>query len=204
MRSRRPLVPTRSSIAKSILAAAIGAVMVLNAGCGKDEPVKSAEARPRLHVADYDITIFFGAGGDSERYRLLGWSSTEGAYTWTDGIGASLAVRLPASEHPVRMSIKAAGMNAPDRLPFQPVEVTVNGEKIASWQVADEKLYTAIIPQRFVQAPESFLFIDFYMPKCASPSSLGHGSDGRRLGLRVTDLKFRKAPEEPAPSSEPR
>ncbi len=188
----------RSLFLRCTLVVGTGLATLLNVGCGKDDPLKSAEARPRLSVADYDITIFFGAGGDSERFRLLGWSGTEGAYTWTDGIGASLAVRLPASEHPVRMSLKAAGMNAPDRLPFQPVDVAVNGEKIASWQVADEKVHTAIIPQRFVQAPESFLFIDFYMPKCASPNSLGHGSDGRRLGMRVVDLKFRKAPEEAA------
>jgi hypothetical protein len=194
------LAMSRSVFLRRILCLAGASMMLLTAGCGKDEPLKSAEARPRLHVCDYDITVFFGAAGDSDRFRLLGWSATEDAFTWTDGIGASLGVRLPASEHPVRMSLKAAGMNAPGRLPFQPVDVFVNGEKIASWQVADEKVHTAIIPQVFVQGPESFLFIDFHMPKVASPSSLGHGSDGRRLGMRVVDLRFRKAPEEARPA----
>jgi len=170
-------------------------VMFVVAGCGKDNPVKSSVARPRLQICDYGLVIFFGAGGDSDRIRLLGWAPTEGGYTWTDGIGASLGLRLPASAYPVRLSLKAAGMNDEVRLPFQPVDVAVNGEKIASWQVAEEKTYTAIIPRRFVAAPETFLLIDFYMPKVASPASLGHGPDSRRLGMRVVDLRFDKAPE---------
>ena len=201
---RRALLAIAAVRALRVPAVLTAGVMLLNAGCGKDEPAKTAEARPRLHVCDYDITVFFGAAGDSDRFRLLGWSGEEEAFTWTDGIGASLGVRLPRSEHPVRMSVKAAGMNVPERLPFQPVGVYVNGEQIASWEVAAEKVHTAIIPQRFVDAPESFLFIDFHMPKCASPSSVGHGPDGRRLGMRVVDLRFRKAPgEAPADGARP-
>lgn len=199
MRRVRLLAPLAAACAirsRVILAAGI---MLLGAGCGKDDPAKTAVARPRLHVCDYDITVFFGAAGDSDRFRLLGWSAEEEAFTWTDGIGASLGVRLPRSEHPVRMSLKAAGMNVPQRLPFQPVDVYVNGEKIASWEVAAQKVHTATIPQRFVDAPESFLFIDFHMPKCASPSSLGRGPDGRRLGMRVVDLRFRSVPDRGAP-----
>ena len=172
-------------------------MLLASAGCGKDEPAKSAVARPRLQVCDYGMTIFFGAGGDSERFRLLGWSNTEGPFTWTDGIGASLGLKLPHSDVPVRMSMKAAGMNAPPRVPFQPVDVSINGEKIASWEVADEKVYTAIIPQRLLIPPETFFFIDFYMPKATSPGSVGQGPDGRRLGLRVVDLRFDKMPAEP-------
>ena len=177
-----------------VLRCAAAAVMLAMLGCGKDDPAKSSVARPRLQVCDYEMTIFFGAGGDSERFRLLGWSNTEGGFTWTDGIGASLGLKLPYSEHPVRMNLKAAGMNAPGRVPFQPVDVAINGEKIASWEVADEKVHTAIIPQRFVNGPETFFFIDFYMPKATSPAQVGQGPDGRRLGLRVVDLSFEKAP----------
>lgn len=187
---------TRASgfLTRFFLLAGMIAVLIL-AACGRDEPAKSRVARPRLQVCDYQITVFFGAGGDSERIRLLGWAPTEGGFTWTDGIGSSLGLRLPHSEYPVRMNLKAAGMNVPGIVPFQPVEVLVNGEKIASWEVADEKVHSAIIPQRFVEAPESFLFIDFYLPKATSPLQVGQAPDGRRLGLRVVDLRFEKAPE---------
>ncbi|HSH37957.1 MAG TPA: hypothetical protein VK993_04155 [Chthoniobacterales bacterium] len=184
------------SFLKAVLTIAAAIVALLSAGCGKDDPAKSAEARPRLSFCDYGMTVYFGAGGDSERFKLLGWSPTEGAWTWTDGIGASLAVRLAASEYPVRLSVKAAGMNVQGLLPFQPVDVAVNSHKIASWKVGDETVHTATIPQGFVRAPESFLIIDFYMPKAASPNSFGHGGDARRLGMRVVDLRFDKAPEE--------
>ena len=183
-----------SWILKRFPAFAAPMMVILTTACGKDEPNKSQVARPRLHVVAYGMTIFFGHGGDSHRFRLLGWSRTEGGYTWTDGIGASLAMRLPASEHPLRLNVKAAGMNVPGRLPFQPVEVTVNGEKIASWEVAHEKVHSAIIPQKFVNVADELLFIDFYMPKATSPASMGHGGDLRRLGIRVTDIQIEQAP----------
>lgn len=190
-----------SWVVNRFLAVAAATILIFATGCGKDEPEKSQVARPRLHVVEYGRPIFFGLGGDSDRFRLLGWSATEAGFTWTDGIGASIAMRPPASEHPVRLNVKAAGMNTPGRLPFQPVEVTANGEKIATWEVAEQKVYSAIIPQKFFRVADELLFIDFYMPKATSPASLGQGGDLRRLGIQVVDVQLEKAPEAAAQNS---
>ena len=159
------------------------------AGCGKDDPVKSAEARPRTRFYEYGSKIFFGAGGDSERFRLMGWSTTEGGFTWTDGIAASVNLRVLPSKGPVTLNVRTVGMNHQPILMFQPVDVFVNRTKIAHWEVAEDKVYSATIPQEFV-ASETNLIIDFYIPEARSPADLGLGGDFRRLGLRCAELEI--------------
>lgn len=161
----------------------------LLAGCGKDDPVKSAEARPRTRFYAYGLKIFFGAGGDSERFRLMGWSTTEGGFTWTDGIAASLNLRVPPSKDAVTLKVHTMGMNHRPMLMFQPVDVFVNRTKIAHWEVAEDKVYSATIPKEFV-VTETNLIIDFYIPEARSPAELGLGGDFRRLGLRCAELEI--------------
>lgn len=159
------------------------------------------------------MTIFFGLGGDSERIRIRGWSHTEPHFTWTDGNSAALGVRLPPAKHPIRLRFKMAGMTAPPRVPFQRVDVQVNGEKLASWEVGEEDVFTLTVPRRFVAepkrppgAPRPFvlepgtrLLIEFNLPDAISPAEVGESGDRRRLGVRVAELHIGKdLPQKPA------
>jgi hypothetical protein len=176
--------------------------------CGRDDRKKSAEARPRLHYCEYGMTIFFGLGGDSERIRIRGWSHTEPHFTWTDGDSAALGVRLLPSKHPIQLRFKMAGMTAPPRVPFQRVEVHVNSEKLATWEVGHEDVFTLLVPAKFVRAPKrapgaprpfvlepgTRLLIEFSIPDAISPLELGQSGDPRRLGLRVAELHISNDP----------
>ena len=170
------------------LAISLAALLLLT-GCGKDVPEKSAEARPRLFTYQYGDTIRFGFGGDSERFRLTGWGETEPGMTWTDGIAASLNIRVPPTTCGVKFQLKASGMHTKPRLPFQPLDVSIHGEVVAHWEVDEEKIYAFDVPPRFVSPTEERLWtIDFYIPKAQSPANLGLNADPRRLGLRCVEL----------------
>lgn len=183
-------------------------------GCGKDSP-PDHNSEPRRYIYEYGQKVNFGYGGDSFRFRLSGWSHIEPAYTWTDGIGASLGFRVPASTGPVRLKMKLAGFTKLPELPYQPVDVYVNAQKIASWKVAEENIYTAVIPKEFVAPPEDeeagggggktplgftnagktrLLLIDLHLPRASSPFDLNVTWDTRRLGIQCSDLQIVQAP----------
>ncbi|HSH37955.1 MAG TPA: hypothetical protein VK993_04145 [Chthoniobacterales bacterium] len=182
------LVPFR------VVAALAAAVSLVLGSCGKVEPRKFATDLTRLAPCEYDKPISFGSGGEGERLMLTGWSPPEPYFTWSDGIAASLAIRLPPTDDVVQLHFKMAGMNVAKRLPFQRVDLFVNSQKLARWQVADENVFTVTVPDRFVSGPDALLVVDFYMPKSASPDQLGIGSDRRRLGVRLAELNISSRP----------
>ena len=186
---------------------------MLLTGCGRDDRTKSAQARPRLHYCEYGMTIFFGLGGDSERVRVRGWSHTEPHFTWSDGHSAALGIRLLPPKHPIRLHFKMAGMTASPRVPFQVVDVHVNSEKVATWEVGEQGVFTLIVPRRFLAAPKQApgapppfiaepgtrLLIEFMIPHAISPHELGQSEDRRRLGLQLAELRI--ARDKPAPAN---
>ena len=164
------------------------------------------------------MKIFFGLGGDSERLRVRGWSHTEPHFTWTDGETAALGVRLPPSKHPITLTFKMAGMTAPPLVPLQPVDVHVNSEKLASWEVGAEDVFTLHVPRRFVAAPKrapgaprpfvlepgTRLLIEFTIPRAISPQEAAQSGDRRKLGLRLAELTISNEPAVgPAPAPSP-
>jgi hypothetical protein len=173
--------------------------MVALCGCGQDDERKGGDARPRQYAYEYGHKMFFGLGGDAERFEAKGWSAMEPNFTWTDGNVASLGIRLPRSNAPVILAAKLGAILSPPRIPSQPVDVYVRDEKIAHWEVIDDKIYTAVIPPKFTAAWETPVFIDFHIPNAISPAELGGSGDQRKLGLRVTEItvgeKTQLAPE---------
>lgn len=181
-----------------VVAACSTVVCLLVWGCESRQSTNTPNDLTKLERYDYEKPIVFDGRGPSERFKLTGWSGTEPPFVWSDGIAASLAIRLPATEDVVQLQIKMAGMNVPKRVPFQRVDLYINTEKVARWQVAIEDVFTVTVPPRFVAQPDSLLIIDFYIPKAVSPASLGVGGDQRRLGVRLSELKFVRNPGEPA------
>ncbi len=142
------------------------------------------------------MVIFFGVGGDSQRLRLdmPGWSKTEKLFTCTEGPRASLVLRLPPAKRAFKLDFRMSAF-VPPTLPAQLVDVSVNGEKLATWSVAEEKVHTLTVPKRFAPVPDSWLRIDFDIPDATSPAALGHSSDPRQRGLCIRELRIRKPPK---------
>ncbi len=110
-----------------------------------------------------------------------------------------IGLRLHESKLPLTLSVRAAGMNHPPQVPFQPVDVMINGEKIAHWEVAEEATFIATVPAKFMVAPDSILSVEFQLPGAVSPATFGQNGDGRRLGLRVRELSIDQTADSPTP-----
>jgi hypothetical protein len=120
---------------------------------------------------------------DSERYRVSGWSKTEGNYAWTEGTSARLALPISADAGPLTLKMTLRGLIHPPTLLSQPVEIFVNGKKVADWKVADTAAFTAEVPAELTKSGGETLDLELRIPKATSPKSLGMNSDERILGV---------------------
>src|SRR5205823_7830986 len=133
-------------------AAALALVML--SACGKSKaPEASTTPEPSTPSRGVDLAygteVSFGKGGNSELFRVSGWSRTEPQSTWTEGTAAVLAMRVSPTNEPVALKMKLAGLTKDPELSYQPVEVYVNDQKVADWQVvADPAEFSASIPDR--------------------------------------------------------
>ncbi len=135
--------------------------------------------------------IIFGEAGDSERYRVSGWSHTEKEITWTEGNSAVLQFAGVPAATSLRLKITLSGFVHPPDLPSQPVELWVNDKKVAGWDVAVKAEFSALIPPRAAAAGD-ILKMELKTPKATSPKTLGMSDDSRVLGVCCFDLVLNK------------
>jgi hypothetical protein len=88
----------------------------------------------------------------------------------------------------LRVGTKSSRSAAPE-LPFQPVEVYVNQQKVAAWQVAEDAEFSAAIPQEITRRG-GLLTITLKIPKTTSPNALGLSADPRVLGVGCFDFQL--------------
>ena len=110
--------------------------------------------------------------------------------TWTEGTAAVLAMRVSPTNEPVALKMKLAGLTKDPEVPYQPVEVYVNDQKVADWQlVAGPAEFSASIPQEITRRG-GLLRITLKIPKATSPKALGMSNDPRILGVGCFDLQL--------------
>ena len=171
------------------LAAALTLVMLC--ACSKSNTSETSVPGSDVNLA-YGTKVSFGTGGNSEPLRVSGWSGTEPQITWTEGTSAVLAMRVSPTTDPVVLKMKLVGLTKDPDLPFQPVEVYINDQKIADWHVAEEPAeFSAAIPQEMTRSG-GLLGITLKIPKATSPKALGLSADPRVLGVSCFDLQLVK------------
>ena len=135
--------------------------------------------------------ISFAASGGSERFKVSGWSKAEAEFTWTEGKGGTVSVEVPAAEGALTLRMKLVGLIHPPDVSSQPVEVYVNGQKVADWQVAAPANFTATIPKELAAAKK--LEIELRTPKSTTPKALKMNEDARVLGVACFEMEITKA-----------
>lgn len=144
------------------------------------------------HSYQLGTTLRFGAGTDGEAYKGAGWSTPETDHTWSDKTVSTLLFAIPTVNGPLKLHMNLSGLVKQPELPFQPVEVVINGTKIADWQVAGLTDYAAIIPADI--AASGRLQVELRIPKATSPAKLGLSEDDRILGVSISEIKIEPAP----------
>jgi hypothetical protein len=163
--------------------------LVMLSACSKSNTPETSVPGSDVNLA-YGTKVSFGTGGNSEPLRVSGWSGTESQMTWTEGTAAVLAMRVSPTNEPVALKMKLAGMTKDPEVPYQPVEVYVNDQKVADWQlVADPAEFSASIPQEITRRG-GLLRITLKIPKATSPKALGVTADPRILGVACFDLQL--------------
>ena len=161
------------------------------AACNRSIPTENAELSANDPELNYGTKVGFGMGGGSERFRTSGWSKTEEKFSWSEGIFAVLTMRLPPTTESVTLRMKLAGLIKEPELPFQPVEVLVNDQKIADWKVGDTADFIATLPHD-ITSKGGELTITLKVPKAISPKALGLNADPRVLGICCHELELTK------------
>ena len=149
------------------------------------QPMQPPPRRGGGQNVDYGSLVDFTVGANSGALKVSGWSKAEENFTWTEGPVATLAVRVEPIEEPITFRFKAAGMIKEPELPFQPVEIYINNEKVADLQIGHTAEYSIAVPPALTKQG-GLLTFTFRMPKATSPESLGFGPvDKRVLGIRM-------------------
>lgn len=163
--------------------------LLLMGGCERSERGADSSGPPEVQ---YGSKITFGKGGNSEPYKSTGWSTTEEKFTWSEGTSAELRLPVSAFNEPVSLKMKMAALIKPPELPAQPVEVFINDQKIAEWQVGDTSEFLARIPLDLTKKG-GVLNLTIKTPKATSPKALGLSADPRVLGICVFELELVKS-----------
>jgi hypothetical protein len=167
----------------------VGLAMLLGA-CERASQPAAPNAETPTSSASAGERIQFRQGGNSERYRVSGWSHTEADFTWTEGTSAKLEVPVPSSG-PWTLIVSMSGLIRPPDRVAQAVEVYANDQKIAEWQVGSVSEFRATIPASASKAGGT-MAIEFRTPGATSPQALGMNSDSRVLGVCVRWLELAK------------
>lgn len=165
--------------------------LIAQSGCNK--PAETA-SNSSPNSATPDVVgkrIEFKSGGNSEVYRVSGWSGSETDCTWTEGNSAKLALPISSNAGALTLKVTMAALTHEPELPFQPVEVYVNGQKIVEWQVAAGEFVATISGEMTKNG--GTLSIEFRTPKAFTPKSVGMNDDTRILALCVRSIELVKA-----------
>lgn len=171
----------------------LGAMAMLLWSCDHSGPeaAPDATANDNTPKVEYGTKIEFGLGGNSEPFKASGWSKAEAKFTWSEGTAAVLRVKVAPTEGTVALKMTLAALIKEPELPFQPVEVAVNDEKIADWEVGKTDVFTAAIPHNITKVG-GVLTITFRTPKSTSPKALGLNEDPRILGICCLNFELSK------------
>lgn len=134
--------------------------------------------------------VKFDMSGEAEKFKVSGWTMPAKEFTWTEGKSAKLSISLPGNENPLTLRMKLVGLVHAPEVANQPVEVYVNGEKVADWQVATPANFSAKIPQKIAATKQ--LEIELRTPKATTPKALNMNDDIRVLGVGCYEIQITK------------
>lgn len=149
------------------------------------ESLKIIKALEKLEIGR---SVVFSQKTDEDKYLIDGWSGLEKSHCWTDGKRATLRFKLESlPDNGLLFRMKAFPYLARGELDRQIVDFSVNGEKVAQWNMMKESWYEAKITKKIIGS-DGVLNVVFDISHPASPAEFGHSSDNRKLGVGIREL----------------
>jgi hypothetical protein len=142
-------------------------------------------------IACHSGTVLdFTDRGNALPFHVSGWSAPEPWGTWTEGRRATLNIRFAVPpERGCTMRVLAHALIHASQ-PQVRVDVSVNGENLATWILKSSKNSEFRIKIPAEKLRQDVCEITFDIPNPKSPAELGISSDARRLGIGVVRVDF--------------
>ena len=156
------------------------------------EPLDTASSTvaetPEGSAYEYGRAVTFGLGGTGSRYDLGGWDSSEGIFRSAMASPAALGFRVPPARGPLSLKVRAAVVTSGPRLQVQPVELRVNGQKLADWTVREPlQWFTAEVPPQLANAAGN-LRVELATPPGVTEAANRLPRELRPHGVQLHDL----------------
>jgi len=148
---------------------------------------KKFELSSGMNTLEIEQSIKFTADGNSGFLIRGGWSGQEATHRWTDGSQAGLLFRLKKQPDTNLLFRLKASAYLGGGLPYQTIDVVVNGQKTTTWQMKGLDWYEAVIPSRLV-SKNGILEVLFNISNPTSPAEVGESKDARKLGIAAREM----------------
>ncbi|MDL2285940.1 LTA synthase family protein [Desulfococcaceae bacterium OttesenSCG-928-F15] len=116
-----------------------------------------------------------------------GWSMQETSHRWSDADKALLQIHLEKPTPPTKLFLCLNASAYLGKLDSQRINVVINGQQVASWEMKGKKRYIAQIPSSMVEE-EALLNITFFISDPTAPCEVSNSKDCRKLGMAVYDF----------------
>lgn len=154
----------------------------------RDHHSRTAPESPDGSAYTYGEAVSFGIEGTGERYNLGGWDNSDGIFTWTAKSPAALGFRVAPAEGSLWLKLRAAIVTSGARLQVQPVELRINGEKLAEWTIGEPlQWFTAEIPAHLASA-NGVLRVELAPAARARDAAASIPRELRPRGVQLHDL----------------
>jgi hypothetical protein len=136
---------------------------------------------PRLELV---ASIDCGLDGTGRDHLVDGWSAAEKTFTWTNAESSQLRL-LPVPQGG-RCFVRLIGNPyvVKDLIPFQRIEVLVNGELMGTARVKDVAVIECEVPTR-LRPPDATIILTLRLPTAARPCDVTGVNDNRLLAFAL-------------------
>jgi hypothetical protein len=141
----------------------------------------------RVNALRADNPICFGNQGNYLSFAPQGFAGDENPnHSWNDGCVASLQLRILAIAEDTRLRLSLDPYIVPDKVPFQTLNVYVNGLWIGFLRAQSAERLEIDLPGTYIVPTANRL--SFVMPNATRPVDIGAGNDQRRLAFSFREI----------------
>jgi hypothetical protein len=134
--------------------------------------------------------VDFRAGGRGQEYLIEGWSYPEAEYTWSLGQTSIVRFSHEGRREDHALLLRGAPLVREGALPFQRLEVVVNGAMVARLVLRAKTQIELMVPAAVIGDGPAVEVV-FHWPDATAPSELGGSGDSRALAFAMGLVELR-------------